>query len=205
MNQEEKLLQVGQILKTQFIILGSLVILLWFLELIDWLLFGVNLDALGIAPRRLWGLRGILFAPFLHVGFAHLAANTLPLLVLGWFVMLRGLREFAWVTAVSILVSGLGTWLIGPSNSVHLGASGLIFGYFGYLLLRGYFERSWPSILGSILVGLLYGGMLFGILPQGVGISWQAHLFGFIGGGLAAYWLANTQHGQTQQQPDWQP
>ena len=205
MNQEEKLLQVGQILKTRFIILGRLVILLWFLELIDWLLFGVNLDALRIAPRRLWGLRGILFAPFLHVGFAHLAANTLPLLVLGWFVMLRGLREFAWVTAVSILVSGLGTWLIGPSNSVHLGASGLIFGYFGYLLLRGYFERSWPSILGSILVGLLYGGMLFGILPQGVGISWQAHLFGFIGGGLAAYWLANTQHGQTQQQPDWQP
>jgi len=205
MNQEEKLLQVGQILKTQFIILGSLVILLWFLELIDWLLFGVNLDALGIAPRRLWGLRGILFAPFLHVGFTHLAANTLPLLVLGWFVMLRGLREFTWVTAVSILVSGLGTWLIGPTNSVHLGASGLIFGYFGYLLLRGYFERSWPSILGSILIGLLYGGMLFGILPQGMGISWQAHLFGFIGGGLAAYWLANTQHGRTQQQPDWQP
>jgi membrane associated rhomboid family serine protease len=93
------------------------------------------------------------------------------------------------VSIVTVIISGLGIWLIAPSNTVHLGASGLIFGYFGYLLLRSYFERSLSSILWSVLVLFLYGGMIWGVLPQQVGISWQSHLFGFIGGGLAAYGL----------------
>jgi membrane associated rhomboid family serine protease len=86
-----------------------------------------------------------------------------------------------------VLIGGLGTWLIGPRNSIHLGASGLVFGYFGFLLLIGYFERSFQAIALAIIVVIFYGGMVWGVLPQGGGISWQSHLFGFIGGGTAAY------------------
>jgi membrane associated rhomboid family serine protease len=132
---------------------------------------------------------GILFAPFLHASFAHLSANTIPLLVLGWLVMLRRKRDFFWVSALAALVGGLGTWLIGPALSIHVGASVLIFGYLGYLLSRGIFERKiWP-IVGSVVTFFLYGGALGGILPGAIGISWQGHLFGLIGGILAARML----------------
>ncbi len=176
-------------LKMQAAILGGFVAFLWLLEAVDWLIFRGQLDNWGVWPRTAVGLWGILFAPLLHVGFGHLAANTVPFLALGWFVMVRRMSDFFMVTVVTAVVSGLGIWLIAPSGTVHLGASGLIFGYFGFLLLRGYFERSFSSILWSILVLFLYGGMIWGVLPQRYGISWQSHLFGFIGGGLAAYWL----------------
>jgi membrane associated rhomboid family serine protease len=176
-------------LRRQATILGGLVAIFWFLEVIDWIFFHGSLDRLGIRPRTLIGLRGILLAPLLHAGFGHLLANTVPFLILGWFVMVRRQVDFYAVTGITALVSGLGIWLIGPARSVHIGASGLIFGYFGFLLFRGYFERSISSVLWSVFVGLLYGGMLFGIFPRGVGISWQAHLFGFAGGALAAYLL----------------
>jgi membrane associated rhomboid family serine protease len=176
-------------LKIQAMVLGGVVGVFWLLESIDWLFFRGALDNFGVWPRTAVGLWGILLAPFLHAGFAHLAANTLPFLILGWFVLLRRLQDFIAVTIIAGLVSGLGIWLAAPANTVHLGASGLIFGYFGFLLLRSYFERSLSSILWSILVLFLYGGMIWGVLPQQVGISWQSHLFGFVGGGLAAYWL----------------
>lgn len=176
-------------LKSHIIILGAFLVAMWLSEMFDWIIGG-RLDYLGIMPRQLVGLRGIILAPFLHVGAAHLIANTIPFLVLGWFVMLRSVRTFFTVTLIVILVSGLGTWLVGPANSIHVGASGLIFGYFGYLVLRGYFERSWQAILWSVLVLFLYGSMLLGIFPQQFGVSWQSHLFGFVGGGLAAYWLS---------------
>lgn len=180
-------------LKTQVTILGGFVAFIWLLELVDQLLFRGSLDNFGVWPRTAVGLWGILLAPVLHAGFGHVMANTVPFVVLGWFVMVRRLRDFVIVSIITVIVSGLGIWLISPSNTVHLGASGLIFGYFGYLLLRSYFERSLASILWSVLVLFLYGGMIWGVLPQQVGISWQSHLFGFIGGGLAAYWL--TQRG----------
>lgn len=176
-------------LRTQAVILFGFIAVIWLLEGIDYLLGG-RMDVLGIVPREPSRLWAIVLAPLLHVGFAHVAANTLPYLILGWFVLLRSVRVFLIVTVVTVLVSGLGTWLVGPRNSVHLGASGLIFGYFGYLLLRGYFERSWQAVLWSVLVAVLYGSMLFGVLPGGTGISWQMHLFGFLGGGFAAYLLA---------------
>jgi membrane associated rhomboid family serine protease len=190
MEKQEELTEIGQTLRTQAIILGGFIIFIWVLEAFDWVLGG-TLDQFGIVPRQASGLWGIGAAPLLHVGFAHVAANTIPFLVLGWFVLLRGVKTFMLVTLITLLVSGFGTWLIAPSASIHLGASGLIFGYFGYLLLRGYFERSWEAIVWSIVVALLYGGMMIGLFPQSVGISWQMHLFGFIGGGLAAYLLAN--------------
>ncbi|NEO02697.1 MAG: rhomboid family intramembrane serine protease, partial [Moorea sp. SIO3I7] len=136
------------------------------------------------------GLRGILFAPFLHGGFSHLISNTIPFLVLGWFVMLQETSDFFVVTSITMVVGGLGVWLLGAPNSVHIGASVLIFGYLGFLLFRGFFERNLPSIFLSILVGFLYGGLVWGVLPSQPHVSWQGHLFGFIGGILAARLLA---------------
>lgn len=175
-------------LRIQALTLGGFLLLFWVLEILDWLIFDGALNRLGVQPRTVIGLRGILLAPFLHGNFAHLIANTLPFLVLGWFVIVQSVRDFWLVTGVTAVISGLGIWLFGRTNSVHIGASGLVFGYFGFLLLRGYFERSLRAILWAVVVVLLYGGMLWGVLPLQMGISWQAHLFGFIGGGVAAYW-----------------
>ncbi len=191
MESGESLTELNQRLRGHVIILGSFVIAIWFFEFIDWIFCG-SLDQFGIVPRQMIGLRGIIAAPLLHGGFAHVAANTVPFLVLGWFVLLRGNRAFLVVSALALAVGGLGTWLIAPATSVHIGASGLIFGFLGYLLFRGYFERSWQSITWSIVVLLLYGGMLIGLVPSGMQVSWQMHLFGFVGGGIAAYVLSRS-------------
>ncbi|WP_420642705.1 rhomboid family intramembrane serine protease [Candidatus Leptofilum sp.] len=185
-----------QQLKTPLSIVGGFVLMLWLIEGIDQLVFGGSLDGFGVRPRSLDGLLGILWAPFLHGGFRHLIANTGPLLILGSIVMLsRRLRDFFLITFIVTLIGGLGAWLIGPRLSVHLGASGLIFGYFGFLLLAAYFERSCRATLIALVVLLLYSGIIWGVLPQGGGISWQTHLFGFIGGGVAAYVLSQRQNG----------
>lgn len=181
---------VGRTLRIQLLVLISFVAIFWLLELMDWLLWQGALDSLGIQPRVLIGLRGILFMPFLHSDFEHVLANTIPFMILGWLVMVRRTVDFVLVTVVVVLVSGLGVWLTGPAGTVHIGASGLIFGYFGFLLVRSYFERSIFSILMAILVVFLYGGLVWGVLPGQNGVSWQAHLFGLIGGAIAARWLS---------------
>lgn len=188
MHNNELSQRLGNHLRIQMMTLGGFLLLFWVLEILDWLIFDGALNRLGVQPRTVIGLRGILLAPFLHGNFAHLIANTLPFLVLGWFVIVQSVRDFWLVTGVTAVISGLGIWLFGRTNSVHIGASGLVFGYFGFLLLRGYFERSLRAILWAVVVVLLYGGMLWGVLPLQMGVSWQAHLFGFIGGGVAAYW-----------------
>ena len=186
----EQLPTVEQSFEAQASILGGIVLMIWVLEIIDFLIFQGALNRYGIRPRSLRGLSGIFLAPFLHGSFKHLAANTLPLVTLGWLVMLQDLRYFFVVTVVTVLVSGFGVWLFGATRSVHLGASGLIFGYLGFLLLYGYFERSlWTGMI-SLFVGLFYGGMIWGILPSRRGVSWQGHLFGFVGGILAARLLS---------------
>ena len=179
-----------QELKTQAWILGCLIGLLWGIQLINAELFNGRLAHYGIRPRQLTGLQGILWAPLLHGSTSHLLANTIPLLTLGWLIMLQETEDFLTVTIITAFVSGLGTWLVGASTSIHIGASGIVFGYFGYLLLRGYFERSATSIALSFMVIMLYGGLIWGVLPTQQGISWEGHLFGFIGGGLAARLLA---------------
>lgn len=175
-------------LKTQGSILGGLVATMWALEIVD-IVLGGRLNAYGILPRTIIGLRGILFAPFLHGGLSHLIANTIPLVTLGWFVMLQETSDFFVVTAVTMLVSGLGVWLMG-SSGMHIGASGLVFGYLGFLLFRGYFQRNFTSIGLALIVGFLYGGAIWGVLPTVPGVSWEGHLFGFIGGAIAARFLA---------------
>jgi membrane associated rhomboid family serine protease len=172
-------------IKTQLSLLLTPLGIMWAVECVNFMLGG-GLDRYGIAPHSVPGLRGILFAPFLHGSFAHLIANTLPYITLGWLVMLRRTSDFIWVSLIVMLIGGLGTWLIAPSDSVHIGASGVIFGYLGFLISRGYFERRLLSILLSIAIGALYGGLLWGVLPGNSGISWQGHLFGFVGGIAAA-------------------
>lgn len=164
---------------------------MWIVEVADRLVFHGALDVFGIRPRLVSGLPGIVFAPFLHGGFGHLLANTLPFLILGWLVMIRRTADFFVVSGVVMLLAGFGVWLFGAPNSVHLGASSLIFGYLGFLLLRGFFERSFTSIVVAILVAAIYGGAIFGVLPIQRGISWQGHLFGFAGGILAARLLTS--------------
>ena len=183
--------------KLQIQILAVAVALLWGIEIVDQLLFQgtcrgfrrvCGLDLYGITPRTVSGLWGILWAPFLHGDFAHLIGNTIPFVILSWLIMLSGVGDWLIVTVVSALVGGFGTWLIGDSASVHIGASGVIFGYFGFLLARGYFERSFVAIAVSVLVALMYGGLILGVLPGQEGISWQGHLFGCAGGMISA-WL----------------
>jgi len=184
---------IARELKTQAIILGGFVAIFWILEIADLAFFSGRLNLYGIAPRTTIGLRGILFAPFLHANLPHVAANTVPFLVLGWLIMLREISDFFIVTAASMLVGGLGVWLFGAPNSIHIGASGVIFGYLGFLLLRGFFERSAIAIILSLIVCFLYGGVLWGVLPSRVGISWEGHLFGLIGGVIAARILAKSK------------
>lgn len=185
---------IAREIKAQVFILGVLIGLMWIVEIIDAPLGGAGrscggLNQFGIFPRQIIGLRGLVFAPFLHGGFAHLIANTIPFATLGWLVMLRRTADFWIVTIVAMLVGGMGTWLFGAPGC-HIGASGVIFGYLGFLISRGYFERRIGSALFSIVVLFLYGGLLWGVLPLRVGISWEGHLFGFIGGVIAAKLLA---------------
>ena len=174
----------------QGIIIGSIVGVMWLLELIDILFLNQRLNLFGIRPRDTGYMWGIAFAPFLHGGISHLLANTPPFIALGWLVLARSRKEFLWVTIVVTLSSGLGAWLFGASNSVHIGASGVIFGYFGFLLARGFFDRQLVSIALSLIVGAIYGYLLWGVLPNQPNVSWQGHLFGFLGGVLLARGIA---------------
>ena len=177
-------------LATLFIVLG----IFWALEILDLVIFQGGLDRFGIQPRSIVGLRGIIFAPFLHGGFRHLIANSIPFLTLGWLTMIQETSDFYLVSIASAFVGGLGVWLFGGANSVHIGASILIYGYLGFLLLRGVFQRNLPSIFLSVIVFLLYGGLVLGVFPSQVGVSWQGHLFGFIGGALTAWAVANEKN-----------
>jgi membrane associated rhomboid family serine protease len=165
---------------------------MWVVEIVD-LLPHTNLDRFGIVPRRLVGLRGIVFAPFLHTGLAHLIGNTIPFLLLGWLIAASGTRRFLQVTVIVAVVGGLGTWLTSPSNSVTIGASGLVFGYLTYLLARAVFEKKILYLLGGLVVLFVYGSLLWGLVPKptaaGGGVSWQGHLFGALAGVLAAWLL----------------
>lgn len=174
-------------------------VLMWVSEVVDQLLG--RLDSLGIEPRSVDGLSGVVLAPFLHAGFGHLAANTVPFLVMGALIALSGARRVMAVTVVVVLVSGVGTWLLAPPSTLHIGASGVVFGYAAYLVARGVFDRRLHYVATGVLVAFLYGtSLLFGLLPQ-AGISWQGHLFGTLGGVLAARVLAGRPVARTSPRP----
>ncbi|MDT7593751.1 MAG: hypothetical protein QOH45_3282 [Pseudonocardiales bacterium] len=148
---------------------------------------GQSLDAEGgIFARDPSHLDGVLFAPLLHASWAHLESNTLPFLIFGFLAMAGGFGQFVGVTALVWLVSGLGVWVFSPPGTDTVGASGVIFGWLVFLLFRGFLAGSAKQILLAVVLFFLWGGVLFGLLPGQPGISWQAHLFGALGGVLAA-------------------
>jgi len=180
-----------------FRLLIALVAAMWASEIVDTAL-DHRLDGYGIEPRDADGLIGIPAAPFLHAGFGHLISNTLPFLAMGFVIAFKGAARVALVTAVVTLVSGGGTWLVAPESTIHIGASGVVFGYATYLLSRGFFDRDFFEIAIGVAVGVLYGGVLLGGLIPEEGVSWQGHFFGAVGGLVAARALAP---GRVQAQP----
>ena len=163
--------------------------LMWIVEVFD-LVSGLRLDRYGIEAREADGLLGILAAPFLHAGLGHLAANTVPLVLLGFLIALGGALRVVLVTVIVAIVGGLGTWLLAPASSLHIGASGIVFGYAGYLLSRGVFSRRLRDLLLAAIIVIFWGGALLGGLLPAAGISWQGHLFGAVGGVVAGRLLA---------------
>tara|TARA_B100001013_G_C24503044_1_gene399954 strand:- start:216 stop:770 length:555 start_codon:yes stop_codon:yes gene_type:complete len=153
---------------------------IWAVEFVNTLL-GHRLNDLGILPREAIGLKGIIFSPFLHDGFGHVMANTVPLVLLGGFVTLLGRNTLLRLSASGAIFGGLGVWLFGR-HGAHVGASGLVFAYFGFLLARGWYERSFVSIMVSVVVLVFYGGMIFATTPFIPNVSWEGHLFGLIAG-----------------------
>jgi membrane associated rhomboid family serine protease len=174
------------------LLVGLLVAIMWAVEVVD-LLPRTPFDSLGIRPRQLRGLVGIPASPFLHDGFGHLLSNTIPFLVLGGIIAAAGVQRFVQVVVIVGVIAGVGTWLTGPSRTIHIGASGLVFGFLTYLIARGAFERRIGHFVVAALVLFFYGSILWGLLPR-PGISWQGHLFGAIGGVVAA-WVVHGRRG----------
>ena len=188
----KQLKMVTHSVKSQVQLLLTILALMWVVEAVDFILGGA-LNAFGIRPRTIEGLIGIMLAPFLHGDFAHLISNSIPFAVLGWLILARSRDEFWRVTSIVWVSSGVGAWLLGAPNTVHIGASGVVFGYFGFLLTRAFFDRHWLSAVIAIIVIAAYGSLIFGVLPFQMGISWQGHLFGAIGGVFAARQLGKAR------------
>ncbi|MDH6217789.1 rhomboid family intramembrane serine protease [Streptomyces pseudovenezuelae] len=179
----------GDRAKTAAKVMVGWVALLWLLEVID-AASGHALDGLGITPRTPSELIDVVPAAFIHFGFAHVAANTVPLLVMGFLTALGGLRRFAAICAVIIVADGLGVWLMAPAHTNTAGVSGLIFGLFGFLLVTGFVERKALGVLVGLVVGAVWGtSILIGLAPTQSGVSWQAHLIGLVSGVATAFWL----------------
>ena len=173
-----------------FLWLGAFVVLIWAIFAVNLAtnLFGFDFRDFGVKPRSVAGLWGIPLHAFLHAGFFHVFANTVPLLILGGLTAFRGESNFLGIMAFTILAGGALLWLIGRPNSNHIGASGLVFGFFGYLVARGFYTRSVLSIIVAAAVIAFYGwSMLLGVLPTAGFVSWEGHLSGLIAGGLYAF------------------
>lgn len=179
-----------QSIKEHAVLLFGMLAIMWGVEVVDFLLPMIDLDPFGIQPRTKSGLLGILLSPFLHVGFGHLISNSLPFILLGGLVIIGGYRRFIFLCLWVTIIGGSGVWLLGGGQTVHLGASLLIFGFLGFLLCRGIVERSIGGVLISLGILFGYGGMLYGLLPGQPGISWLGHLCGFLAGITGAWLLA---------------
>lgn len=167
--------------------MGSIVIVLWIIHFVDtWLMQGGLKQRFGIQPRTSFNPLNFLIAPLLHVNFAHLIGNSVPLFVLGALVLVQGQLTFWLTTLFVMLVAGISTWFLGKPNSLHVGASGVILGYFGYILANVFFRPDLATILVATVVVVLYIGLIWQILPR-KGVSFTGHLFGFLGGILAAW------------------
>lgn len=194
--------------KPAVITVGSFGLLLVIVQLVNSLMSYTLNAHYGLQSRSLHGLIGVLTAPLLHANWAHLLSNLVPLLIFGLLIMLGSVRQFVAVTVLVWLVAGLGVWAFGPSNTITIGASGLVFGWLAYLVTRGVFTRNVGQIAIGVVLLALWGGVFWtGIVKvavadinQVVTISWQGHLFGAIGGVLAAFLVAKAD-GPHRKQP----
>jgi membrane associated rhomboid family serine protease len=168
----------------------AIVVVCWAVFIVNNLLLSAALTRHGIIPRHISSLPGIIWAPFLHVSFAHLVANTLPLLILGGIICARSRAEFIGVTAGGILIGGGLIWLF-ARNGDHVGASGLIFCYFGFLTSRAWFDRTIVTFCLAVICMVGYGGILLGLLPVFSRVSWEAHLAGLVAGIAIAWMITN--------------
>jgi membrane associated rhomboid family serine protease len=174
-------------IKARVLLLAQFVGSMWLVYFLSAALPSLHLERHGVVPRTISGLQGIVFAPWLHESLGHIVANTSGLLILGWLCMWPRIANFWQATIGGMLGAGLCAWLLGASYSVHIGASGLVFGYAGYLVARGFYTRNIVSILVALFVASSYGlSMLFGVLPLYSGVSWQSHIGGALGGILVA-------------------
>lgn len=178
----------GQTQREGIGLLLGIVLVMWVVEVVN-TLDSNRLDGDGIYGRQIGHLWGIFTAPFIHASFAHLIGNTIPFVFMGLIIALRGAARLALVTLIVVAVGGLGTWLVAPSNIPTIGASGVVFGYAAYLFARGFFDRSLLEVLVGVVVAVIWGGALLGSLVPHAGISWQGHLFGLVGGIVAAWLL----------------
>jgi membrane associated rhomboid family serine protease len=168
--------------------------LMWIVEIINSLdSNGISNGNDGIIARSFSHLWGIFTSPFIHASFQHLISNTIPFLFMGLIIALRGAARVGLVTLIVIVIGGLGTWLIAPSNTDTIGASGIVFGYAAYLLARGLFDRSLLEVATGVIVGAVWGTALLSSLVPHTGVSWQAHVCGGIAGVIAAWLLADAR------------
>lgn len=164
-----------------YIVLG-----LWIIQLINYSLH-YRLNILGLIPRKPFGLIGIVFSPFLHGSFNHLFFNAIPLFVLLNFMLINGINHFIGISIVIIGIAGIATWLFGR-RGIHVGASGVIMGYWGYLLFDAVRNPSVVTVILAILVMYYFGSLFFSLFPQEESVSWEGHVFGFLAGLITAYY-----------------
>jgi membrane associated rhomboid family serine protease len=177
--------------RTALFVMAGVLAALWVIQIANWAdSYGLARDY-GIRPRDLAGLPDILTAPFLHFSWAHIEGNSGPLFIFGFLAAYRGVARFLGVTAVVVLSSGLAAWFSESAGTVGAGASGVVFGYFGYIMVRGFFDRHAIDILVGAVMALCFAYQFTVLLPH-AGIGWQAHVGGLIGG-VAAGWIFRDQ------------
>lgn len=157
----------------------------WLVQVINFLVFGGALSNYGIRPLDFNGIWGIFTAPLLHANFEHLISNSVPGAIFCFLIGLSGRKAWWEVTIITVLVAGIGTWLLGGPGTSHIGASSLVYGWLAYLIVRGLFNRSFLQTALGVVLGFAYSGLVWGVLPVYEGVSWQGHLFGAIGGVIA--------------------
>ena len=177
-------------------LLAAIVAVMWIVEIIN-TVDSNRLDQDGIYARSFGHLWGILTAPFIHASFQHLIGNTIPFVFMGLIIALRGAARLALVTAIVIVIGGLGTWLISPVGVPTVGASGVVFGYATYLLARGLFDRSLLELFTGAIVGVVWGAALLASVVPHYGVSWQGHVSGAVAGVIAA-WLLRRERTKTR-------
>lgn len=193
---------IAEALKAFWVMVGFLAII-WLVQIVNWADdYRLSLDY-GIHARDLGDVTGLVTAPFLHLSWAHIEGNSGPLFIFGFLAAFRGVKRFLGLTALIVVVSGVGAWLTAGPHTVTAGASGVVFGYFGYVIVRGFFDRHRIDIAVGLVMALCFAYQFSVLLPH-KGISWQGHLFGFVAG-IAGGWIFRERRVRTGERGNTRP